>query len=112
MALQTKNISAHSIENMAETVNDIEQLNRFDIDEVQSRIDYLQSLWARFCEKHAKLMSKAEQLESQKWYQRAYNYTEQLYLDVDAKLNGRLRQLRQERNENNVQNNPFIVSMK
>lgn len=110
MALQTKNISAHSIENMAETVNDIEQLNRFDIDEVQSRIDYLQSLWARFCEKHAELMSKAEQLESQKWYQRAYNYTEQLYLDVDAKLNGRLRQLRQEQNENNVQNNPFINS--
>lgn len=70
MALQAKNISAHSIENMAEVVKDIEQLHRFDIDEVQSRIDYLQSQWARFCETHAKLMSNSEQFESQRWHQR------------------------------------------
>lgn len=46
MALQARNISAQSIENVAESVKDIEQLNLFDTDEVQGRIDHLQSQWA------------------------------------------------------------------
>lgn len=91
MALEARNTSARSVRNIVELVNNEEQFNQLTLEDLETRLEHLQTQWVRFGQKNALVSGETDDEELKNSCRTMQDEIEQAYLHSAGKLKRQMR---------------------